>query len=245
MTYRNCVAACLAVAVWQVPGWAEAGDAPVLAATTNCAVQTPRFPRAYAKVAARRNAPNGAREHSVPLSAKGKPGEPADNLQIWADVSEVDLDGDGTCDLIATVLNQLSSGGDSAALTTLYLARRGGWRRIGPSTVADETRSTEIDVVKAQDDENYQFSEAVAVRHGYTPILVAWRSSRIVDGFDGYRVLQLDEGRRRLVPLDRRRDVGAAVWRWFTATDRFDHETDALAPDGGCVVRGNACESRP
>ena len=77
----------------------------------DCALAAPRFPANYAKSAALRKAADMDRSHTISLgSKKGQVG--ADVEATLHEVDEVDLNCDGVCDLVVTVRDPVSSGGD-------------------------------------------------------------------------------------------------------------------------------------
>lgn len=185
-----------------------------LAAEPLCRPQATRLPPLYARLTAKAPLPADERLHLRQLAAKGAEG-------VEVSLQEIDLSGDGGCDLVATVRDPLSSGGDSDVLTTLYLAKPpSGWQRVGAASARRDDRPASLDLVGHGDDAQFAFSEfrRVALPGDATVYLVAWHSERIANGFDGYRVFALDRREARLRPLDRWTGKGSAVYQAFKAT---------------------------
>ncbi len=184
------------------------------AAERACRPQSARLPPLYARLAIKAPLPANERLHLRPLATKGAEG-------VEVSLQEIDLSGSGVCDLVATVRDPLSSGGDSDVLTTIYLAKPpSGWQRVGAASARRDDRPASLDLVSHRDDEKFAFSEfrRVALPGDAGVYLVAWHGERIANGFDGYRVFVLDRGEAALRPLDRWTGQGQDVYRTFNAS---------------------------
>jgi hypothetical protein len=189
------------------------GSALAAAAEPMCRPQATRVPPLYARLAAKPPLQANERLHLRQLAAKGAQG-------VEVSLQEIDLSGRGGCDLVATVRDPLSSGGDSDVLTTIYLAKPpSGWQRIGAASARRDDRPASLDLVGHGDDAQFAFSEfrRVTLPGDATIYLVAWHGERMVNGFDGYRVFALDRREARLQLLDHWAGKGGEVYRAFKA----------------------------
>ncbi|MEO6279417.1 hypothetical protein [Roseateles sp.] len=189
------------------------GNAVAAAAEPACRPQATRLPPLYAKAATKPPLPADERLHLRQLAAKGAEG-------VEVSLQEIDLSGSGACDLVATVRDPLSSGGDSDVLTTIYLAKPpSGWQRVGAVSARRDDRPASLELVGHGEDAQFAFSEfrRVTLPGDATVYLVAWHGERIANGFDGYRVFLLDRREARLRPLDRWAGKGREVYQAFKA----------------------------
>src|SRR5689334_6054055 len=74
-----------------------------------CQLQNPRFPVPYGRHKDLLGVPVSERLHRDVLDIKDEEA----NLHVEATLHEIDLDRDGTCDLIITIRDPITSGGDS------------------------------------------------------------------------------------------------------------------------------------
>ena len=178
-----------------------------------CNIHDPHFPELYARIAALRNSEPTERQHLVVLAVKDKEA----NLNVEATLHEIDLNGDGTCDLVVTTRDPLDTGGDSEVLSTIYIAQRGGWLRIGARSAVKANYPSELDIAKFPDDENFAFSGYVSMRDQKTgkPYLVTWHVDRIVNGFEGYRILEVDMGAGTLRDVGKWSPPGIEIYKIF------------------------------
>lgn len=188
-----------------------------------CKAAEQRFPDKYAKFSKLKNVGRGQRTQRVTLLVKDR----SAGLFIEATLQEIDLDNDGICDLVVTTRDPIGSGGDSDVLTSLYFSGNGpAWKRIGAASAQKSDLPSELDLMKSPDDANYAFSEFVAIRHrpsGRT-YLVAWNHERVANGQPGYAILELNEGKIALHPLDKWNPPGAPIYAYFKTMK---------TPDGG------------
>ena len=184
-----------------------------------CQPQKPRFPAAYAKLAALRAAGKSERTHDVDLAVK----DAQANLNVEATVHEIDLDADGVCDDVVVVLDPIGTGGDADALTTFYIAGKNGWKRIGARSAASD-RPVDLDLIKAPADQDFAFSDFAVMRRADQPrtFIVAWRHDRITNGFAGYRIFELDPHALALRAVDKWNDEGARIYADF----KLAHDAD-------------------
>lgn len=195
-----------------------------------CAPQKPRFPPAYGKFPELDKAASGERTHAIVIAQKH-----ADSgLNVEAMLQEIDLDGDGTCDVVVSVRDPISTGGDSDVLSTLYLARKGSWLRVGAQSAEKTDRPAQLDLIKAPTDNNFIFSDFAALRHRSTnrTYLVTWSHERVANNPSGYQVLEL-AARGTLRALDKWTGAGADIYASFktikssTGNSLFDPEVEA------------------
>lgn len=181
-----------------------------------CRLHKPRWPEGYASLPALRNVSPNWREHSFKLFDKGEPSEPTFGLEVWADLKEIDVDADGVCDLVVTVKDAVSTGGDYTPLTTLYLARKNGWLRVGARTTKRDLPAY-VDPAKLASDKNYMFADYVLVKSQAStkPYLIAWNSGRSQGGFRGYRIFEVDTAEARLRSVDKWNGPGAVLYSAF------------------------------
>jgi hypothetical protein len=229
---RTPIAACFFLAIGHVQGAAP----DITIASDRCHVQTPRLPKRYFSYPALHKVPINERNYSTKLFSKArKPSEPGFGLEVWAQFEEMDIDGDSICDLLVTTHNYLSSGGDSDALSTVYLATSNGWSRIGAKTAEKTDLSTELDSLKVSSDENYEFSDHIVIRLKETgkSYIIAWHYGRVANGFSGYRILEVDRINDVMKNIDKWNGVGAQIYQWFrssknhTGTNLFDADLEA------------------
>jgi len=209
-----------------------------------CRPQTRRLPPLYASQVVKAPLPVNERLHLRQLAAKGAE---------WVEVSlqEIDLSGSGVCDLIATVRDPLSSGGDSDVLTTIYLAKPpSDWLRVGAISARRDDRPASLDLIEYGDDEQFTFSEVrkLTLPSDLTVYLVAWHDERIANGFDGYRVFALDRHEGRLRSLDRWTGKGQEVYLAFKAAGiagGFDSRVERDEMRHLCALTDGLATSRP
>jgi hypothetical protein len=108
-----------------------------------CTPQKPRFPPAYGKFSELGKAASGERTHAIAQKHADS------GINIEAMVQEIDLDGDGACDVVVSVRDPISTGGDSDVLSTLYLARKGRWLRVGAQSAKKTDRPAQFDLIQA------------------------------------------------------------------------------------------------
>jgi hypothetical protein len=114
------------------------------------------------------------------------------------------------------VSDPIGSGGDRDMLSTVYLADKGLWQRIGARTAGNSDLPSAIKTFASGDD-NFAFSDYAALRrpHQDKTYLVTSRDSRVANGFDGYRVQEIDRAAMILRPIDKWNGEGAKVYGAF------------------------------
>lgn len=215
---RRSLSAALAVlatlstfASWAVPAQAAA-----------CTLGAPRLPAHYARLPGARQLPVFEREHRLDLTRR-----PAkDAKQIEARIEERALGADSRCDLVVTVSELISSGGDADVLSTLYLARPGGdWQRVGAASARHDDSPSLLNLVHKPNDELFVFSDWQALmlrdRPGFS-YLVTWSHERVANGARGYRLLELDRGAATLRSLDIWEGMGAKVYTHYKSLKSDD-----------------------
>lgn len=209
----------------------------------SCESQRPRFPASFRNHKDLRAVPALRRQHRAVLEVK----DARARLHVEAQLIEIDLDRDGTCDLIITVRDPLSSGGDSEVLSTVYLAQGGKWIRYGARSALKGDRPAELSLAKYPEDENYEFADFTALEQGEKTYIVAWRYERVLNGFDGYRILELDRRAGRLQPIDKWSSPGIEIYRFFKTLKveggsglRFDTLVEAAELRSACASLSRA-----
>lgn len=208
---------------------AEPADYRLIADT--CQLQRPRFPAGYAKYEGLRTAAKVERAHRAILATK----DAQAGLQLEAAVRELDLTGNGVCDTIMVVSDPIGSGGDRDVLTTIYLTGKARWQRIGARSAAHSDLPSDVNTIASPADADFAFSDYAALRRPgqAKTYLVAWHAQRVTNGFDGYRVFEIDRAAATLRPVDKWTGEGAKVYAAFKRFKdtrgfaRFDPEIEA------------------
>lgn len=207
-----------------------------------CTPQKPRFPKAYAKFPAVRLGAMNERYRQFKVDDK----IPDSGLSIEARLQEIDLTGNGTCDLIVIIGDLISTGGDSAELATLYLADKGKWLRIGARSAKSDLPSN-VDTMHAPTDANFEFSEYLVMRRpeGGPTYLIAWRSGRVTNGFMGFRIYEIDPSRAELRLVDKWNGKGAEVYAAFKNARYPGNRWESYGQDAETEELHELCKTPP
>jgi len=187
--------------------------APAQAAA--CTPAGARLPPNYARLPGANKLPAQEREHRLELSG----GTARDAKKVEVQIEERALGADGRCDLIISVRELISSGGDSDVLSTVYLTRPdGGWQRVGAVSARRDDRPSSLDLMRQPADERFAFSDWQVLtlkEHPGLSYLMTWNHDRVANGARGYHLLELDRSAATLRSLDIWQDVGAKVYAQF------------------------------
>lgn len=225
---------------------AEAAPAGFAMVSDDCRLAAPRFPASYAKRAELRKASGADRLHTVSLGSK----KDEVGANVEATLHEIDLNGDGVCDLVVTMRDPVSSGGDSDVLSTVYLAGNRTWKRLGAVTAKRDDLPSSLDLTKSAQDEDYAFSDHAVLRDlaANRTYLIGWHSERVTNGFDGYRLYEMDAAKGELRVVDKWTGDGAKTYAAFKSlsagpAQRFDANVEADELRAVCPQAGTKSDS--
>ena len=213
---------------------AQAAPAGYQIVGDTCQPQKPRFPARYAHFRALRGAAAVDRLHLVALATK----DAEAHLDVEAQIQEIDLNGDGICDQIVFVSDPIGTGGDHYVLATIYIARKGRWQRIGARSAAKSDSPADLYTMTPPKDEQFVFGTAEALRRpgGARTFLVVWTADqRVSNGYNGYRILEVNQAVGSLVAVDKWNGEAAG-----SRVDSGDRYARLLAANGQwtrCAVR--------
>jgi hypothetical protein len=153
---------------------------------------------------------------------------------IYLVLREIDLNGDGRCDLVGLARTAISTGGDSETHLVFWFATPTGWRRDGPASTVGEFNpmSTELlSPMNASDRARFGFGSYVPARLDGRVVLAARRThGRMTVDPGRLTLLAFDSKLGRMAPLENASQaarIDALVQRACI------HE---LSEDEGCIT---------